>query len=342
MSTQSLYKEIFNPSATAESSMMNDITLKYPWFSLAHFYLLQQAGKSIPEYETIAAKTALHFSNPFLLNQIMGNDLALVNGAFSERNFVDGNTASPGTDNPLPAAAIAVMDEDSIFTAHINSGEQQHINNEKISPVQDETFISQADDITQELQDISNEKTFIAAEENLAITPDYKDEEQQNSINEKTLPPVQEETIIIPEERADNNNAGQPQEITTQKIIDKEPLLFEPLYASDYFASQGIKLKEEQQPTDRMGKQLKSFTEWLKTMKKVHDQKLPTEQVSIDLSVQHLAEKSNKEEEVLTESMADVYLQQGKTNKAKEIYEKLSLLNPSKNAYFAAKLKQIN
>ena len=340
MSTQSLYKEIFNNSATEKGLLMSDITLKYPWFSLAHFYLLQQAGKNNPDYEMIAAKTALHFSNPFLLHQILSNDVPLVNDAFSKSNFIDENKESHDTNDLLPEAVAAVEDKDQIFTAQINTGEQQDINIEKISPVADDTVTSEAEDIT--LHHISNEKTFIAAEENIISTPANAEVEQEKSINEKLLPSVKEETIIIPKERVDNNNEGQPQEITTQKIIDKEPLLFEPLYASDYFASQGIKLKEEQQPTDRMGKQLKSFTEWLKTMKKVHDQKLPTEQVSIDLSVQHLAEKSNKEEEVLTESMADVYLQQGKTNKAKEIYEKLSLLNPSKNAYFAGKLKQIN
>ncbi|MEI9934455.1 MAG: hypothetical protein WDM71_06290 [Ferruginibacter sp.] len=43
-----------------------------------------------------------------------------------------------------------------------------------------------------------------------------------------------------------------------------EPLLFEPLYASDYFASQGIKLTDEIQSTDKLSMQLKSFTEWLK------------------------------------------------------------------------------
>ena len=47
-----------------------------------------------------------------------------------------------------------------------------------------------------------------------------------------------------------------------------EAMLFEPMHMVDYFASQGIKLTEEVQTADKLGKQLKSFTEWLKTMKK--------------------------------------------------------------------------
>ena len=118
-----------------------------------------------------------------------------------------------------------------------------------------------------------------------------------------------------------------------------EPLLFEPLHTTDYFASQGIKLSEEVQQGDKLGKQLKSFTEWLKTMKKVHGDKLPDQSIAVDIAVQKMAENSNKEQEVITESMAEVFHQQGKNRKAREVYEKLSLLNPSKSAYFAAKIE---
>jgi hypothetical protein len=127
-------------------------------------------------------------------------------------------------------------------------------------------------------------------------------------------------------------------ETTPANPDKKEELLFEPLYTTDYFASQGIKLSEEVQSGDKLGKQLKSFTDWLKTMKKIHHGKLP-ESASIDQVVQNMAEKSNKEQEVLTEAMAEVYEQQGKMEKAAEIYRKLSLLNPSKSAYFAAKIE---
>ena len=120
-----------------------------------------------------------------------------------------------------------------------------------------------------------------------------------------------------------------------------EEMIFEPLFASDYFASQGIKLSEDVQPGDKLGKQLKSFTEWLKGMKKIHDTKASEGNEQIDQAVQNLAEKSNQETDILTESMAEAYLQQGKLKKARETLEKLSLLNPAKSAYFAAKIESI-
>jgi hypothetical protein len=54
-----------------------------------------------------------------------------------------------------------------------------------------------------------------------------------------------------------------------------------------------------------------------------------------------LAEHSVKNPEVLTEAMAEVWLKQGNYEKAAEVYHKLSLLNTSKRAYFAAKIDEL-
>jgi len=130
-------------------------------------------------------------------------------------------------------------------------------------------------------------------------------------------------------------------------IRDDAPL-FEPLHTTDYFASVGIKLSEEAKPEDKLGKQLKSFTEWLKTMKKIHTEQLikasspdEIEANNTESNIQQLAEKSNVDDEVVTEAMAEVLLQQGRKNKAIEVLQKLSLLDPGKSAYFAAKINQI-
>ncbi|MGN6398857.1 MAG: hypothetical protein ACTHMD_00280 [Flavisolibacter sp.] len=117
---------------------------------------------------------------------------------------------------------------------------------------------------------------------------------------------------------------------------------FEPYHTVDYFASQGIKLSQEEIPKDKFGKQLKSFTEWLKTMKRI----APTQMTQgIDAGtenkVQHLADDSIHDSSVLTEAMAEVWIKQGNNQKALKIYEQLSLLNPSKKAYFATKIENL-
>ena len=120
---------------------------------------------------------------------------------------------------------------------------------------------------------------------------------------------------------------------------ENEPMVFEPLFASDYFASQGIKLSEVVQPGDKLGNQLKSFTQWLQTMKKIQNTTTQDAADAPDSAVQQLANKSNIENEIITEAMALAYLQQNKTAKAIAVYEKLSLQYPGKSDYFAAEIK---
>jgi hypothetical protein len=254
MPFQLLYNQVFHkqPSDASNPAMLQQLVKEYPYFSLAHFFLLKQSNPSEIGYDTMAAKTALHFNNPFFLMEQIHK------------------IAEPALE---AAAAVAPIEE---------------------------------------LEEQANPSE--------CVDTDVSPEMDRKESNPALAQPIVEQTPIVPE---------------------KEPLLFEPLYATDYFASQGIKLRDDMPATDKLGKQLKSFTDWLKTMKKVHESKLPAGSETLDISVQTLAEKSNLEEEVITETMAEVFFQQGKLHKAKEIYEKLSLLNPSKIAYFAAKIEQI-
>lgn len=123
----------------------------------------------------------------------------------------------------------------------------------------------------------------------------------------------------------------------------QETLAFEPFHTIDYFASQGIQYIPEELPTDKFGQQLKSFTEWIKAMKKLPLSEMgksidPTE----EKKVEQLAGNSLQQNEVLTEAMAAIWIKQGNIAKAKEIYSKLSLLEPSKSAYFASRIDELN
>ncbi len=110
----------------------------------------------------------------------------------------------------------------------------------------------------------------------------------------------------------------------------------------DYFASQGIKLVLEENPADPFGKQLKSFTDWLKVMKKLPVQSISekTDEKEVD-RIRHFAAHSIDEREILTESMAEVLAKQGMYENAIALYQKLSLIYPPKSAYFASRIEQL-
>lgn len=145
----------------------------------------------------------------------------------------------------------------------------------------------------------------------------------------------------------------EPKEMTTEKesllenpafqsVANDTGLLFEPYHTVDYFASQGIKFREEEKPKDKFGQQLKSFTEWLKTLKKVPATELNRQnEPATEDKVVKLAENSIRDEDVYTEAMAEVWEKQGNSLKAIDIYLKLSLLEPAKSTYFAAKIEEL-
>jgi hypothetical protein len=159
-----------------------------------------------------------------------------------------------------------------------------------------------------------------------------------------------EEEVVMEEPVAIEEESGSPSFSISLPDLnapltpeEKELPAFEPYHTIDYFASQGIKLKQEELSTDKFGKQLKSFTDWLRTMKKLPGKEMIQQLDSnLESKVQHLAEDSIHETNIVTESMAEVWLKQGNKEKALEVYNKLSLLESSKMAYFAAKIDQLN
>lgn len=180
----------------------------------------------------------------------------------------------------------------------------------------------------------------------------------ENAVDEK-LPgpksgPVVEEVRV---QATNTNDAGMismpaehPASEDGEKVIDQtaipgngnEELLFSPYHTVDYFASLGIKLILDESTSDKFGKQLKSFTDWLKIMKKLPQKNQEADaDTASQVSIEGYAAHSLQQKEIVTEAMAEVLGKQGRNENAIELYRKLSLLNPSKSAYFAAKIEQL-
>ena len=313
MQQASLYKALLkqNTSGKPDKDFLEDLTKAHPYFTPAHFFLLQSMADTDEGFNKQAAKTAVLFNNPYWLQfQLQQGSIA---GAapIVEDNMLH-SVADYDEDISLLYKSIdeilpTIVDKDAIVSGNLTAPKDTLAENN-----------DNDDDAV-----IVAEKPAPTGEEALMLAQNADNDDDEVMIEEEIAP------IRI--------NIKLPDDTP----IDDKALTFEPMHLVDYFASQGIKLTDEVQTADKLGKQLKSFTEWLKTMKKIHVTETQASAGLADMMIQTLAAKSNTEGEVLTEAMAEVLVHQGKTAKAIEVYKKLSLLNPSKNAFFAAKIDQL-
>jgi len=199
-------------------------------------------------------------------------------------------------------------------------------------PANDEPIVSNTAAFAAELEQPATIEEVVVQEEVQVSAP----------IEEKTETPATEISVTeMPVE--------EPASVKTGQLIPTLPgmenasmeLTFEPYHTVDYFASQGIRMREEDKNPDRFSRQLRSFTEWLKTMKRLPTGEAVVGSPTDERKVVQLAEHSIQDRDVVTEAMAEVWEKQGDYAQAIRIYEKLSLLDPAKSSYFAAKIDQL-
>ena len=327
-----------NTSGLATKEYLELIAGEHPYFTPAQFYLLQQTQPADSNYDEQAAKTALLFNNPYWLNFQLQQSTK--SAAFVKEAPVIPMYAENSDNNDDD---VSVIEKETLLL------EPTPIKENTVIVVEKESHSFEPAPVA---ENTDNDDDIVAIEKEAHLFESTPVEE--NIVNDDTV--VEKEIhSFTPTTVAENTDNNDDEIITEQEIApikiditaslnqaaDDKALTFEPMHLVDYFASQGIKLTEEVQTADKLGKQLKSFTEWLKTMKKIHVPSTDTNTGQSDIAIQTLAEKSNAEGEIITEAMAKVFARQGKAGKAIELYQKLSLLNPLKSAYFAAKIEQL-
>lgn len=376
-----VFNSIFKQSLSDKSSkaLIEKTTREYPYFSPAQLFLLHFTSRDTTAYTEQIRKTSLLFNNNYWLNfqiielscppkdlvnaiEVLSEPITeLPKEEISSSEFT--NDTSTVASNPTPM----LLGIESTITDTIIADEQLI---ENLTVVTEPTIlqnfssieataentpdISEASTKTNEIIPVSLAEPIIANVEMVKIElpqhikdtqgENYKNMQPAVVIQDEDELPIDGEEVTIDEEmkQVRLKIAESLSAIAADSNSTSDSISFEPLHTSDYFASVGIKLSDEVKSNDRLGLQMKSFTQWLKTMKKVHADQLKEtgiieNQLSVqnDETIQKLAEASNKENMVVTEAMAEVLLKQGKIVKAIELYEKLSLLYPSKKAYFA-------
>jgi hypothetical protein len=347
---QALAQHLLQKSSVEDCSLeeLQHLTKRYPFFAPAQFLLLQKLKDTgSPEAAAQQRKAVLYFHDPLQIDHFLSADAYAMDDVFAENEIVEDDYSSAATletpeftaDSELPVIETGEMEEVEQPGLPITETE---------APAEVETIpvFSDPDIITETTIEPPNEPAVLPVEplpeEQPVVTLPQEETQStsgpvaESSIEqapvEKTQDVIQESSEISPSPLA-KDEAPTPSGSET---------LFEPFHTVDYFASQGIKITATELPKDKLSKQLRSFTEWLKVMKRLPAAEMAgSPQSTAEKTVVNMATHSVEGSEVVTEAMAEVWAKQGAREKAIETYNKLSLLNPSKKAYFAAKIENL-
>jgi hypothetical protein len=338
---------------------LEQLVKEHPYFSTGHF-LLAQKLRDAGNGEQQSQRAALYFHDPLWMHwqlKQFSNGKAVELPV--EQQAVAIPAATPGYDT---VEVVAAEEEEEQLLTWDQPVEEQRLaepeapveeparHDEPIEEEQPVRYEEPSKDEPTEYKEPIEEEQSLAPEEELAVETIGPVEEAIPAEPEHDEPVALTQEVEYNGPAAETHSFHEPEESPTPSapsdpVIQKEeeaPLAFDPYYTIDYFASQGIKAPAEVQPGDKLGRQLKSFTEWLKTMKRLPQAQVET--VTDESEQQHIrqvAADSLEQKEVVTETMAEVLAKQGKNPEAIAIYEKLSLLDPSKSAYFAAKIENL-
>ncbi|RYZ30040.1 MAG: hypothetical protein EOO10_04260 [Chitinophagaceae bacterium] len=334
---QALAQQITGKKSIDDCSIdeLQHMAKRHPYYAPIQFLLLQKLRQSgTPEQaEAQYRKAVLFYHDPLLFEYFISSNNFYVEEMATAN---DSQLINPDTIDEYRQEEQAILQESSESIPDIIGNPLE----ESIGVNNDYPLLENAGN---EL-DVPQPEESIAKEEANEIEASKEPEFSGSAISEEVVETAGEEPEQNPVTQEDPSN--ETKVLPAVELNEIKPtaseLAFEPFHTVDYFASQGIKIMADEAPKDKLGKQLKSFTEWLKTMKRLPASQITaTAETSAEKKVETLANHSVSESDVVTEAMAEVWLKQGNTDKALDIYNKLSLLNPSKKAYFAAKIENL-
>jgi len=362
---QPIIQHLFQVASLEEISRqrLESFVGEYPSFGIGHYLLSHKLRSEDPEqFLEATQKTCLYFSNPLWLQWLLENS-----GTAQSLTALAWPTAGtaveiPPADAPgetaeeMPPAgppAEEVFPEESPAQATpIGATFPEGPEPPSMEMASAESPAEEGSAADRLLLSIEEAKGLRDSLEK--INEDFRTATEEPIFDEETpfvLDAREEPTPIAPlQERAAPDNepaptapSDEPAPAPTASTPPTPDLVFEPYHTIDYFASQGIRLTLDENPGDKLGKQLKSFTEWLKVMRRLpqKDRESVPDRVA-EQAVQNFAAHSIESKDVVTETMAEVLVKQGMYDRARVIYEKLSLLNPDKRSYFAGKIEQLN
>jgi len=352
---------------------LKDIVHQYPYFTLAQLLLtVKMKRENNPEYPQQLQKTALNFQNPQWLHFQLESLHTTLDAQEKPASNTE-NISESIAEEAIPAAEITETNIEA------NSIEATESTAETVPNIESATISENILDTAAQAQsshtaeDFPEDNIEAIAEETLShietedspenILENVEENSASNITGETALPQEtvsNTETENLSDETQENRSADTTEtenegnsrlsaileaqaasfkstEAPKEKLSFDSPAL---LPAKDYFASIGITIDHSIQ-TD-FGQKVKRFSDWLKQMKRIGaDQMDKNAEPSDSKIILQKADDSNKASAILTETMVDILVQQGKKQEAIDILEKLSLLKPEKSTYFASLINNL-
>jgi len=279
--------------------------------------------------------------------------------------IVAGTGITPGVANEIETVVDEWAEEPAASTATPAPSEFESVVDEWGKPVEldtaqpsdapvEEEWAEEEDEIEAPPTKPSDALWATSEQQQLDILAENDDTEVEAAAPEAAVP----ETYTSPAAAAPASPEEEPLKIFPfeRQEETETTLTFQPLYTDDYFAYK--KLKEPDQADDLNEKgaaEMRSFTDWLREMKQGFAQKankdwyheqLTRSYTDTDPEVSETVEKMAMEsitlnDDIVSETLAEIWARQRQYQTAIQIYQKLSLLNPNKSTYFAQKIQEL-
>jgi hypothetical protein len=351
MNADVLNRLLQQPSLLKETTVadLEMMAYQYPWFGTAQLLLAaKQKQTAAVNADKQVQKAMIYFNQPLWSGAQLNKFIAAESTPLKTIQGTETLIEIDETDASLDAEAIVeaedirdvkeanvvtdgALDVEFVLQAEADKEADQFLKDVEIES-QAEAIIEA--DTQQEVADfMSKADAEMAAEATIEADAEH---EVADFMSKTDAELAAEATIGSDFAKEELMNAQKP-----EPVEEKPVFTFEPFHTVDYFASQGIKLREEKLEADELGKQVKSFTQWLRSMKKIYVEEKKNLGATEEKEVQAIATESNQQTEVITETMAEVLGKQGKKAQAIDLYRKLSLLHPEKSVYFASRIDEL-
>jgi hypothetical protein len=363
-------KWLMQPADFSETDRKDAAALikTYPYFVPARYIEAGEHHKKQPFAPAMLNMMQLYRGNWLLFHDFLGATVSSESVVYEEEVIPQGDEAVITEDTSVESTEDVEYPDEVLYE-------------EPFGTYKDEEIAALSEDFDDEdVVSIEIENDYGIEEEASAPLLEKTLAPQQEEIKPtiiKETPPVPEVVMIPPipslEETTTNENEkrkGDEQIPFYQNR--KADSLIQPIYTEDYFLHQGLQVSDELPPDiDRQKEEVDkslmvvmSFSEWLlhfktkgeRAKEEQEDQKalktmwqkeklaaaLEEENDEIPETVFEMAVNSiAKEEDLASESLAEIMVKQGKPDKAIEMYRKLSLRNPQKKTYFARKIDEV-